>query len=160
MKKVFEGMTPDQIWEYIKNLTREEQDKLLFENDIKDNNMINITKKGPQFLVGMEFNIPLFNAEKQMYLCTNVDEIATSPGGKDYNISLNEVKLNYSVPERIDINLFVPTTDANGELAHVHMVEIDPKRGDLPLSNTMTPKVNISSLGGLKKLFYKMAKSI
>jgi hypothetical protein len=60
--------------------------------------MRKMTKKAPQFLKGIEFNIPVFNAEKQMYLCTDVSEIASSPGGKDYTISLSEVKQNYSVP--------------------------------------------------------------
>ena len=46
MKKIFDGMTPDQIWEYIKNLSKEEQDKLLFELDNDD--MKKIRKKNPK----------------------------------------------------------------------------------------------------------------
>jgi hypothetical protein len=122
--------------------------------------MRKITDKSPNRLIDREFNIPLFNAETQMYKCIDVSEITSSPGGKDYTIYLSEVKQKYSVPERINIDLFIPTTDANGELAHVHMVEVDPKRGDLPLSNTMTPKVNITTLEGLKKVFYEMAKKM
>ena len=123
--------------------------------------MRKITDKSPNRLIDMEFNIPLFAADKQMYLCIDVSEIASSPGGKDYNIMLSEVKgLNYSVPERLDINLFVPTTDANGELAHVTMNEVDPKRGDVKLGQTLTPKENITTLEGLKKVFYEMAKKM
>ena len=156
MKKVFEGMTPPQIWEYIKNLPIEEREKLLFEEDMKK-----MTKKGPQHLVGIEFNIPLFAADKQMYRCIDVSEIATSPGGKDYNIMLSEVKgLNYSVPERVDVNMFIPTTDANGELAHITMNEVDPKRGDIKLAQTLTPKENITTLAGLKDVLYNMAKKM
>jgi hypothetical protein len=69
--------------------------------------MRKITNKSPNRLIDMEFNIPVFNAHKQMYLCTNVDEVSTSAEGKDYNISLSEVKQSYSVPERIDISLFI-----------------------------------------------------
>ena len=117
--------------------------------------------RGPVMLIDREFNIPLFNADKQMYVCINVSEIATSPGGKDYNIMLSEVKgLNYSVPERVDVNMFIPTTDANGELAHITMNEVDPKRGDIKLAQTLTPKENITTLEGLKKVFYKMAKKM
>ena len=117
--------------------------------------------RGPVMLIDREFNIPLFNADKQMYVCIDVIEIATSPGGKDYNIMLSEVKgLNYSVPERVDVNMFIPTTDANGELAHITMNEVDPKRGDIKLAQTLTPKENITTLEGLKKVFYKMAKKM
>ena len=117
--------------------------------------------RGPVMLIDRQFNIPLFNADKQMYVCIDVIEIATSPGGKDYNIMLSEVKgLNYSVPERVDVNMFIPTTDANGELAHITMNEVDPKRGDIKLAQTLTPKENITTLAGLKKIFYQMAKKM
>jgi hypothetical protein len=119
-----------------------------------------IKKKNPQFLKGIEFNIPLFNAETQMYLCTSVDEIALTPGGKDYLISLSEVKQNYSVPEKITVSLFIPHTDANGEPAHVDMLEVKPHNRTLPLTKVMVTKSKLSSLAGLKEVFYNMAKSI
>ena len=115
--------------------------------------------RGPVMLIDREFNIPLFNAETQMYLCIDVSEIATSPGGKDYNISLSEVKQNYAVPERVDINLFIPT-DGNGGLAHVTMNEIRTTGRDIKLAQTLTPKENITTLAGLKKIFYEMAKKM
>ena len=115
--------------------------------------------RGPVMLIDREFNIPLFNADKQMYLCIDVSKIATSPGGKDYNISLSEVKQNYAVPERVDINLFIPT-DGNGGLAHVTMNEIRTNGRDIKLAQTLTPKENITTLAGLKKTFYEMAKKM
>jgi len=160
MKKVFDGMTPDQVWEYIKNLTREEQDKLLFELDDKLEVMKKLTKKGPQYLVNIEFNIPLFNAEKQMYKCISVEEVTSGTTSKTYMLSLNEIKQSYSVPERVDVSLLIPTTDANGELAHINMVEVHEDGRHLPLSNTTTSKQSISSLSGIKTLLYNMAKSI
>ena len=121
-------------------------------------NMRKITDKSPNRLIDREFNIPLFNAETQMYKCIDVSEIASSPGGKDYTISLSEVKQKYSVPERINIDLFIPTND--GELVSLHMVEVDPKRGDIKLTQTLTAKEHISSLVGLKEVFYNMAKKM
>ena len=115
--------------------------------------------RGPVMLIDREFNIPLFSADRQMYLCIDVSEIATSPGGKDYNISLSEVKQNYSVPERVDINLFIPS-DGNGGLAHVTINEIRTNGRDIKLAQTLTPKENITTLEGLKKVFYKMAKKM
>ena len=121
--------------------------------------MKKIINKSPNRLIDMEFNIPLFNADKQMYLCTDVSEIATSPGGKDYNIMLSEVKgLNYAVPERVDINLFIPT-DAGG-IASLHMVEVRPTGSDIKLAKWTTDKEHISSLAGLKEVLYNMAKTM
>ena len=121
--------------------------------------MRKITNKSPNRLIDMEFNIPLFNAEKQMYLCTDVEWIKTSEG-KDYNISLSEVKQNYSVPEKIIVSLFIPDTDANGEPAHVNMFEVRPNNRNLPLTKVMVTKSKLSSLAGLKEVFYNMAKTM
>ena len=118
-----------------------------------------IKKKNPQFLKGIEFNIPLFNAETQRYLCTNIEWIKTIEG-KDYNISLSEVKQNYSVPEKIIVSLFIPDTDANGEPANVNMFEVKPNNRNLLLTKVMVTKSKLSSLAGLKEVFYNMAKSI
>jgi hypothetical protein len=120
-----------------------------------------IKKKNPQFLKGIQFNIPLFAAEKQMYKCLSVEEIDSTPEGKDYNICLSEVKQRYSVPERVDISLFIPHTDANGETARVVMIEVrDDTNRRLPLSKATTSKQNVSSLAGLKEVFYNMAKTM
>ncbi len=122
--------------------------------------MRKMTKKNPEFLKGIEFNIPIFNADAQMYLCTNVDEVSTSGEGKTYKISLSEVKQNYSVPERIVIDLFIPHTDTNGEPANVNMFEVRPTSRNLPLTKVMVTKSKLSSLAGLKEVFYNMAKSM
>ena len=123
------------------------------------NNWPKIRKKNPQFLKGIEFNIPLFNAETQMYLCTNIEWIKISEG-KDYKISLSEVKQNYSVPEKIVIDLFIPHTDANGEPANVNIFEVRPMNRRVPLTKVMVTKSKLSSLAGLKEVFYNMAKSM
>ena len=122
--------------------------------------MRKMTKKSPNSLIDEEFNIPLFSADRQMYLCIDVSEIATSPGGKDYNISLSEVKQNYSVPERLDVNLFIPNDGNLGGLAHVTMNEKRTNGRDIKLAQTLTPKENITTLEGLKKIFYQMAKKM
>ena len=122
--------------------------------------MRKIINKSPNRLIDMQFNIPLYNADKQMYLCIDVSEIASSPGGKDYNLMLSEVKgLNYAVPERVEINLFIPS-DGNGGLAHVTINEIRTNGRDIKLAQTLTPKENITTLEGLKKIFYEMGKKM
>jgi hypothetical protein len=123
------------------------------------NNWPKIRKKNPQFLKGVEFNIPLFNAATQMYVCTNIEWIKTLEG-KDYTISLSEVKQNYSVPEKIIVSLFIPDTDANGEPANVNMFEVRPNNRNLPLTKVMVTKSKLSSLAGIKEVFYNMTKSM
>lgn len=148
MKKVY----TDEYWELVRQHLM---------GDTKTNlTMRKITKKSPNSLIDMEFNIPLFSALRQMYRCIDVSEIESSSEGKDYNISLSEIKgLNYNVPERVDINLFIPS-DGNGGLAHVTMNEVHTTRGDIKLGQTLTPKENITTLEGLKKVFYEMAKKM
>ena len=148
MKKVY----TDEYWELVR--------QHLMGDTNTNITMKKIRKKNPQYLVGIKFNIPVFNAEKQMYVCTAVNEMALTPGGKDYLISLSEVKQSYSVPERITVSLFIPHTDANGEPAHVDMLEVKPHNRTLPLTKVMVTKSKLSSLGGLKKVLYNMAKSI
>jgi len=121
--------------------------------------MRKIINKSPSRLIDMEFNIPIFNADTQMYVCTDVSEIEESPLGKDYTISFSEIKQKYAVPERINIDMFIPTTDANGEPAHVTMNEVRPK-GDVVLTKVMVTKSKLSSLAGLKEVFYNMAKTM
>lgn len=121
--------------------------------------MKKLTKKNPTYLKGLKFNIPLFNAETQMYVCIDVSEIASLSGGKDYTIHFSEVKQKYSVPEKVVIDLFIPI-DGNGGLVHVTMNEVCPKRGEIKLAQTLTPKENITTLEGLKKIFYEMAKKM
>ena len=65
------------------------------------NNWPKIKKKNPQFLKGIEFNIPLFAAHKQMYLCTNIEWINSNEGYKIENIQwvhkdVNLMKQNLS----------------------------------------------------------------
>jgi hypothetical protein len=148
MKKVY----TDEYWELVR--------QHLMGDTNTNITMRKITNKSPNRLSDMEFNIPLFNADTQMYLCTNVDEVSTSGEGKDYNISLSEVKQKYSVPERIDISLFIPHTDANGEPARIVMVEVRPLNRRVPLTKVMVTKSKLSSLAGLKEVFYNMAKSM
>ncbi len=50
--------------------------------------------------------------------------------------------------------------NANGEPANVNMFEVRPNNRNLPLTKVMVTKSKLSSLGGLKKVFYNMAKSI
>jgi len=56
--------------------------------------------------------------------------------------------------------LFIPHTDANGEPARVVMVEVRPLNRRVPLTKVMVTKSKLSSLVGLKEVFYNMAKSM
>ncbi len=119
----------------------------------------NKSEKGSWFLVDKEFNIPLFHAEKQMYLCTNVEEVLDNPGvGKDYVISFSEVKGNYSVPEKIMIQLNIPS-DGTATFAQATLLE-ETKNGYMELSKLICDKKQLSSFGNIKKLFHNLGQKI
>ncbi len=119
----------------------------------------NKSEKGSWFLVDKEFNIPLFHAEKQMYLCTNVEEVLDNPGvGKDYVISFSEVKGNYSVPEKIMIQLNIPS-DGTATYAQATLLE-ETKNGYMELSKLICDKKQLSSFGNIKKLFHNLGQKI
>lgn len=113
-------------------------------------------QKGAWILVDRKFNIPLFNAEKQMYKCTNVDELIDISSNKEYNISFSEIKeYNYNVPKRLNVRISIPNT---GDDISLKLIEVDDNHDDIELTSKITDKASISSLGNIKKLLYNIGK--
>ncbi len=113
-------------------------------------------ERGAWMLVDKEFNIPLFNAEKQMYKCTNVDELSDNHLIKEYNICFSEIKeYGYNVPERLNVRISIPNT---GNDISLKLIEVDDKHDGIELTNKITDKASISSLGNIKKLLYNIGK--
>jgi len=113
-------------------------------------------EKGAWMLVDKVFNIPLFNADKQMYKCISVDELSDNHLIKEYNISLSEIREHgYNVPEKMNLRISIPNTGNNISLK---LIELNNQHGDIELTNKITDKASISSLGNIKKLLYNIGK--
>jgi hypothetical protein len=97
--------------------------------------MRKLTKYSPNVLVGMEFNIPLFNAKTQMYRCSEVKE--TTHGSY--------------VPELIEVEIYIPDSSPN---TLVQFFEIKDKqtgkRWNLTKHTWM--KKDLNSLSGIRKI--------
>jgi hypothetical protein len=70
--------------------------------------MKEIKQKGPMMLVNKVFNIPVFSAQHQQYMCTEVAELGVDATSKRYGIYFKWLSSTYSVPEvlRMDIEIY------------------------------------------------------
>lgn len=70
--------------------------------------MKEIKQRGPMMLMDRVFTIPLFCAEHQQYVCTEVAELDTTTHSKTYGIYFKSLPSTYSVPEivRMDIEIY------------------------------------------------------
>lgn len=121
--------------------------------------MKQMTKKGPTFLVGIEFNIPLYNAMRQTYICNEVKE--TTHGSyldhKEYIISFNWIPTSYSVPEKIEMLLFIPN---HGDTSLLTISEITNKGNKFELVKKTWKKEKLNTLNSLKEIFVLTAEKL
>ena len=70
--------------------------------------MKQIKQRGPMMLMDKVFTIPLFSAEHQQYVCTEVAELGLDTTSKRYGIYFKWLPSTYSVPEelRMDIEIY------------------------------------------------------
>ena len=65
-------------------------------------------ERGPMMLVDRVFTIPIFHANTQQYVCTEVAELDSSTHSKTYGLYFKWLPTTYSVPEilRLDIEIY------------------------------------------------------
>ena len=65
-------------------------------------------QRGPMMLMDKVFNIPIFNAATQQYVCTEVADLGSDANSKRYGIYFKWLPTTYNVPEilRMDIELW------------------------------------------------------
>jgi hypothetical protein len=70
--------------------------------------MKEIKERGPMMLMDRVFNIPIFSAANQQYVCTEVAELGVDATSKKYGIYFKWLPSTYSVPEvlRMDIEIY------------------------------------------------------
>ena len=65
-------------------------------------------ERGPMMLIDKIFTIPLFSANTQQYVCTEVAELGSSTHSKTYGLYFKWLPTSFSVPEilRMDIEIY------------------------------------------------------
>jgi hypothetical protein len=113
--------------------------------------MKKLTKKNPTYLKGLEFNIPLFSANSQFYRCDEVKE--TTHGSyldhKNYTLSFSWIPTSFSVPEKIEVEIYIPNSSPN---TLIQMFEITDSGKKLNLTKHTWMKKDLNSLSGIRKI--------
>lgn len=114
--------------------------------------MKKINTLNPGILNGMEFNIPVFAAQHQMYRCKTIEQHHQN-SWKEYVIIFRYVPMAYQVPDEIKIILRFQNQIS------VELFEIRNNKDVYLIRNVVNPN-KISTLKQLKETFYNLGKSI
>lgn len=123
--------------------------------------MKKINTLSPGTLLGMEFNIPLFQAKKQMYKCGYIEDtspIYSNQNEKSYTIEFDEIPMSYSVPQKIRIVLIIKLDTG---VVGLTLFELRDNPGKpIRLSFIAYKQDDISTLAKLKNSFYELGNKI
>jgi len=113
--------------------------------------------RGPMMLMDKDFNIPLFQANTQMYKCTEVANTGSDNYGKKYAVFFKEIPQNYSVPEIVRLDITISNESLNS--IKVEMYEKRKNDSYIILFNACIPSESIQSLNGIRKMLIDLAKN-
>lgn len=118
--------------------------------------MKKLTKKNPTYLKGLKFNIPLFCANGQYYLCDEVKETTNGIGvaHKIYTLYFSWIPTTYNVPEKVEVEFYIPNNSPN---VLVQMFEITDTGKKLNLTKDSVMKSKLNSLNSLREVFQSTA---
>lgn len=113
--------------------------------------MKKIKKLSPKILIGMEFNIPLFSAYQQLYICTNVEDTKNGSGEhKNYTLYFQWIHSNYNVPETLEVDLYI--TDSNSSSCSVTIFEINQFGKRIQLHQNVFAKNDSRTINRIKEI--------
>lgn len=118
--------------------------------------MKKLTKKNPKYLKGLEFNIPLFSAATQDYICDEVKETTNGVNvdHKNYTLYFSWIPTTYNVPEKVEVEFYIPNNSPN---VLVQMFEITDTGKKLNLTKDSVMKSKLNSLNSLREVFQSTA---
>ena len=118
--------------------------------------MRQIKQRGPMMLMDKVFTIPLFSANTQQYVCTEVADLGGDMTSKKYGVYFKWLKSTYSVPEilRMDITL---NTGSNH--IGIQLFEQRPNGTYIPLFHRGYDKERISSVANIQSMLNDLIKS-
>jgi hypothetical protein len=111
--------------------------------------MKQIKQRGPMMLVDKIFTIPLFSANNQEYICTEVADLGGDMTSKKYGLYFKWLPTSYSVPEviRIDITLNIGSNHIG-----VQLFEKQKSGNYIPLYHRSYDKERISSVANIQSM--------
>ena len=117
--------------------------------------MRQIKQRGPMMLMDKEFNIGIFSADTQTYVCTRVTNLGNDGTYKKYGVHFKWLPTTYNVPEvlRMDITL---NTGSNH--IEVQLFEQRPNGTYIPLYHRGYDKERISSVAKMQDMINDLIK--
>ena len=112
-------------------------------------------QRGPMMLMDKVFTIPLFSADTQQYVCTEVADLGGDMTSKKYGVYFKWLKSTYSVPEilRMDVTL---NTGSNH--IGIQLFEQRPNGTYIPLYHRAYDKERISSVANIQSMINDLIK--
>jgi len=111
--------------------------------------MRQIKQRGPMMLIDKVFNIPLFSANTQEYICTEVVDLGSDGLSKTYGLYFKWLPTSYSVPEVIRIDI---TVNTGSNHIGVQLFEKRNSGNYIPLFNRGYDKQRISSVANIQSM--------
>lgn len=68
-------------------------------------------QRGPMMLMDKVFNIPIFNAATQQYVCTEVADLGSDANSKKYGVYFRWLPTSYNVPEILRMDITIGPTE-------------------------------------------------
>jgi hypothetical protein len=110
----------------------------------------------PFSLKDLEFEIPLFAAKHQRYICENVSRVCDNSEEKKYCLEFEWVASSYSVPNKI--KLYISILKPNSGNIGIILTEITDSGNEIRLRHVAKPIKSISSLEEFEKLLIHLAE--
>ena len=109
----------------------------------------------PFSLKDLEFEIPLFAAIHQRYICENVCRLRDDSEEKKYCLDFKWVASSYSVPDKV--KLYISILKPNSGKIGIILTEITDSGKEIRLRHVVRPTKSISSLEEFQKLLIHLA---
>ena len=117
--------------------------------------MKKINKLQPGILVGMEFNIPLFCADNQMYVCTEVADMGNDAESKKYGLYFRWLPTSYNVPSVLRLDIVIQN---NHNTIDMELYEKNNSGNYIKIYHKIYSKNDIASLEKIKTTIVDLVK--
>ena len=118
--------------------------------------MKQIKQRGPMMLMDKVFNIGIFSADTQKYVCTEVNDLGSDGTTKTYEVHFKWLPTTYNVPEILRMDIIL--NNGNNHII-VQLFEKRPNGVHIPLFHRGYDKERISSVANIQSMINDLIKS-